>query len=112
MAVTPWNFPLAMIARKVGPALAAGCTQVVKPSEETPLSASLLAECMIACGIPNGVFNVVTGDAVTVVGAFPPSSSAHFTSRSDACRARMRPTSVEPVKESLRMRISLALQIN
>ena len=69
MAVTPWNFPLAMIARKVGPALAAGCTQVVKPSEETPLSASLLAECMIACGIPNGVFNVVTGDAVTVVGA-------------------------------------------
>ena len=43
MAVTPWNFPLAMIARKVGPALAAGCTQVVKPSEETPLSASLLA---------------------------------------------------------------------
>ncbi len=69
MAITPWNFPLAMIARKTGPALAAGCTQVVKPSEETPLSASLLGKTMLECGIPAGVFNCVTGDPASIAGA-------------------------------------------
>ncbi len=59
--ITPWNFPLAMITRKVGPALAAGCTVVLKPAEQTPLSALALAELADAAGVPRGVFNVITG---------------------------------------------------
>jgi succinate-semialdehyde dehydrogenase/glutarate-semialdehyde dehydrogenase len=61
-AITPWNFPNAMITRKVGPALAAGCTVVVKPAEQTPLSALALAELAQRAGIPAGVFNVVPAD--------------------------------------------------
>lgn len=60
-AITPWNFPAAMITRKVGPALAAGCTMIVKPAELTPFSALALAELARRAGIPEGVFNVVTG---------------------------------------------------
>jgi succinate-semialdehyde dehydrogenase/glutarate-semialdehyde dehydrogenase len=67
-AITPWNFPLAMITRKAGPALAAGCTMVLKPSEETPLSAFALALLAEQAGIPAGVFNVVSGDAVAIGG--------------------------------------------
>jgi len=67
-AVTPWNFPLAMITRKLGPALAAGCTVIVKPAEDTPLSAFALAEIAEKAGVPAGVLNVVTGDPATVVG--------------------------------------------
>ncbi len=62
-AITPWNFPSAMIARKLGAALAVGCTLVVKPAEATPLSALALADLAEQAGIPAGVFNVVTGDA-------------------------------------------------
>ncbi|MBK6632499.1 MAG: NADP-dependent succinate-semialdehyde dehydrogenase [Betaproteobacteria bacterium] len=62
-AITPWNFPAAMITRKVAPALAAGCTVVVKPAEQTPLSALALAELAQRAGFPAGVFNVVTGSA-------------------------------------------------
>lgn len=65
-AITPWNFPSAMIARKCGPALAAGCTFVCKPSPETPLSALAMAELAHRAGIPPGVFNVVTGDAESI----------------------------------------------
>ncbi|WP_051255518.1 NAD-dependent succinate-semialdehyde dehydrogenase [Conchiformibius kuhniae] len=65
-AVTPWNFPNAMIARKAAPALAAGCTFVVRPASQTPFSALALAELAHQAGIPAGVFNVVTGDADTV----------------------------------------------
>lgn len=61
-AITPWNFPAAMITRKAAPALAAGCTIVVKPAEQTPLTALALGELAIRAGIPPGVFNVVTGD--------------------------------------------------
>src|SRR3954468_11495589 len=61
--ITPWNFPAAMITRKVGPALAAGCTVVLKPSEETPFTALKLAELAEEAGVPAGVFNIVTGDA-------------------------------------------------
>jgi len=61
-AVTPWNFPAAMITRKVGPALAVGCTVVLKPSELTPFSALALAYLGHEAGLPHGVFNVVTGD--------------------------------------------------
>lgn len=66
--VTPWNFPSAMITRKVAAALAAGCTAVVHPSAETPLSALALAELAERAGLPAGVMNVVTGDAATIVG--------------------------------------------
>ncbi|WP_051744921.1 NAD-dependent succinate-semialdehyde dehydrogenase [Bacillus methanolicus] len=59
-AITPWNFPAAMITRKVAPALAAGCTVVIKPAEQTPLTALLLAECAQEAGFPAGVINVVT----------------------------------------------------
>ena len=61
-AITPWNFPLAMITRKAGPALAAGCTIVIKPAEQTPLSALAMAELAERAGIPAGVLNVVTAD--------------------------------------------------
>ncbi|TLU68009.1 NADP-dependent succinate-semialdehyde dehydrogenase [Enterobacter sp. MF024] len=62
-AITPWNFPAAMITRKAGPALAAGCTMVLKPASQTPFSALALAELASRAGIPEGVFNVVTGSA-------------------------------------------------
>lgn len=62
-AITPWNFPLAMITRKCAPAIAAGCTVIVKPAEATPLTALALADLALQAGIPAGVFNVVVGDA-------------------------------------------------
>jgi succinate-semialdehyde dehydrogenase/glutarate-semialdehyde dehydrogenase len=65
-AITPWNFPSAMILRKAGPALAAGCTMVLKPASETPLSALALAELAHRAGVPAGVFNVVHGPAEEV----------------------------------------------
>ncbi len=66
--ITPWNFPCAMITRKAAAALAAGCTVVIHPSAETPLSALALAELAERAGFPPGVFNVVTGDAAEIVG--------------------------------------------
>ncbi len=63
VSITPWNFPLAMITRKVAPAIAAGCTIVIKPAEQTPLSALALAELAKEAGIPDGVINIVTADA-------------------------------------------------
>ncbi len=62
-AITPWNFPAAMITRKVAPALAAGCTAVVKPASQTPLTALKLAELAHEADIPKGVINIVTGSA-------------------------------------------------
>jgi succinate-semialdehyde dehydrogenase/glutarate-semialdehyde dehydrogenase len=67
-AITPWNFPSAMITRKAGPALAAGCTMVLKPASQTPLSALALAELAERAGIPRGVFSVVTGSASAIGG--------------------------------------------
>ena len=67
-AITPWNFPSAMITRKAGPALAAGCAMVVKPAEQTPFSALALAELAERAGVPRGVFSVLTGDAPTIGG--------------------------------------------
>ena len=67
-AITPWNFPAAMITRKVAPALAAGCTIIVKPAEQTPLSALAMAELAHRAGVPAGVFNVITGDAPAIGG--------------------------------------------
>ncbi|MFS3929181.1 NAD-dependent succinate-semialdehyde dehydrogenase [Priestia flexa] len=65
-AITPWNFPAAMITRKIAPALAAGCTAVIKPAEQTPLTALRLAELAAEAGIPKGVINVVAGDAKSI----------------------------------------------
>ena len=67
-AITPWNFPIAMIARKVAPALAAGCTAVAKPASETPLCALALAELAERAGIPTGALNVVAGSAKEIGG--------------------------------------------
>lgn len=62
-AITPWNFPIAMITRKIAPAMAAGCTIVIKPAEQTPLSALALAELAHRAGIPAGVINILTADS-------------------------------------------------
>jgi succinate-semialdehyde dehydrogenase/glutarate-semialdehyde dehydrogenase len=67
-AITPWNFPLAMITRKVAPALAAGCTVVIKPAELTPLTALAAAELAQRAGFPAGVINVVTGMDAPAIG--------------------------------------------
>ena len=67
-AITPWNFPIAMITRKVAPALAAGCTMIVKPAPQTPLSALALAALAQRAGVPAGVFSVITGDAAAIGG--------------------------------------------
>ncbi|MFJ1302121.1 NAD-dependent succinate-semialdehyde dehydrogenase [Pseudomonadota bacterium AL_CKDN230030165-1A_HGKHYDSX7] len=68
-AITPWNFPAAMITRKVGPALAAGCTMVVKPAQQTPLTALALAVLAEEAGVPAGVFHVITGSSRDIGGA-------------------------------------------
>ncbi len=67
-AITPWNFPLAMLTRKVGPALAAGCTMVAKPASATPLTALAFARLGVEAGVPAGVFNIVTGSARAIGG--------------------------------------------
>ena len=59
-AVTPWNYPMSMLTRKMGPALAAGCTLVLKPAEATPLCAKAIFDCFIDAGVPDGVINMVT----------------------------------------------------
>ena len=91
-AITPWNFPNAMIARKAGPALAAGCAFVCKPASETPLSALAMAELAERAGIPKGVFNVITGKA-SVIGkeltANPIVRMLTFTGSTDVGRVLM-----------------------
>ncbi|MDO9597647.1 MAG: NAD-dependent succinate-semialdehyde dehydrogenase [Azoarcus sp.] len=92
-AITPWNFPSAMITRKAGPALAAGCVMVLKPAEQTPLSALALAVLAEQAGVPAGVFNVVTGDAVAigaVLTASPVVRKLTFTGSTEVGRLLMR----------------------
>ena len=91
-AITPWNFPLAMITRKVAPALAAGCTVIVKPAEQTPLTALALAELAEQAGFPAGVFNVITGAPVAIGGvltASPIVRKLSFTGSTDVGRLLM-----------------------
>jgi succinate-semialdehyde dehydrogenase/glutarate-semialdehyde dehydrogenase len=81
-AITPWNFPIAMLTRKLGPALAAGCTVVAKPAPETPLSALAFAALAERAGVPRGVLNIVTGDARaigSVLGSHPDVRKLSFT---------------------------------
>lgn len=92
-AITPWNFPMAMIARKVGPALAAGCPMILKPASETPLSALALAELGRQAGIPAGVLSVVHGDPGTVGGVLtssPVVRALSFTGSTDVGKLLMR----------------------
>ncbi|MFP4390115.1 MAG: NAD-dependent succinate-semialdehyde dehydrogenase [Desulfococcaceae bacterium] len=92
-AITPWNFPSAMITRKAGPALAAGCTMVVKPAGQTPFSATALAELAERAGIPAGVFNVVTGKSSVVGPALtgdPRVRKLTFTGSTEVGRTLMR----------------------
>jgi succinate-semialdehyde dehydrogenase/glutarate-semialdehyde dehydrogenase len=92
-AITPWNFPNAMITRKVGPALAAGCTMILKPPAETPLSALALAALAEEAGIPKGVFNVVTTTASKEIGRIlsthPDIAKLSFTGSTEVGRALM-----------------------
>jgi succinate-semialdehyde dehydrogenase/glutarate-semialdehyde dehydrogenase len=66
-AITPWNFPMAMGTRKIGPAVAAGCTMVVKPAQQTPLSMLALAKILQECGLPDGVVNIITASSSSTV---------------------------------------------
>ena len=78
--ITPWNFPYAMLTKKIGPAFAMGCPVVVKPSEETPLTALAFAELCVEAGVPSGVLNVVTGEPTAVGSAFFESSDVRIVS--------------------------------
>ena len=100
-AITPWNFPIAMITRKAAPALAVGCTMIIKPSEETPLSALALADLAERAGVPAGVLNVLTGDAPTIVGAMmksPDVRKVSFTGSTEVGKILMR-QSADTVKK-------------
>jgi succinate-semialdehyde dehydrogenase/glutarate-semialdehyde dehydrogenase len=100
-AITPWNFPAAMITRKVGPALAAGCTMVVKPATQTPYSAFAMAELAERAGVPKGVFSVITGSAKEIGGELtsnPIVRKITFTGSTEVGRVLMR-QSAETVKK-------------
>lgn len=89
-AITPWNFPAAMITRKVAPALAAGCTMIVKPASQTPLSALALARLAEQAGIPGGVLQVLTGGAAAIGGELtrsPVVRKLSFTGSTEVGRA-------------------------
>lgn len=92
-AITPWNFPAAMITRKCGPALAAGCTIVIKPASETPLTALALVGLALDAGLPPGVINVVTGDSKkigSVLTQHPSVRVVTFTGSTDVGKVLMR----------------------
>ncbi|WEK49230.1 MAG: NAD-dependent succinate-semialdehyde dehydrogenase [Candidatus Kaistia colombiensis] len=105
-AITPWNFPAAMITRKVAPALAAGCTVVLKPAGETPLTALALAELADRAGIPPGVFNVITGSASEIGGvltAHPAIRLVNFTGSTEVGKLLMRQASTTVKKMALEL---------
>ncbi len=105
-AITPWNFPIAMITRKCAPALAAGCTVVIKPAEDTPLSALALAVLAERAGLPAGVLNVVTGDAVAIGGeltANPTVRKLSFTGSTEVGKLLMRQCADTVKKVSLEL---------
>src|SRR5690606_20766236 len=105
-AITPWNFPAAMIARKVGAALAAGCTMVIKPASQTPFSALALAELANRAGIPAGVINVVTGGATEIgkeLTSNPTVRKLSFTGSTDTGRKLMAQCAQDIKKLSLEL---------
>jgi len=105
-AITPWNYPLNQIAAKVAPALAAGCTVVLKPSEVVPLNAFVLAEVIEAAGLPAGVFNMVTGTGPVVgeaIAAHPEVDMVTFTGSTRAGRrvSELASATVKPISMEL-----------
>ncbi|CAM6123936.1 unnamed protein product [Calypogeia fissa] len=105
-AITPWNFPIAMITRKVAPALAAGCTIVVKPSEFTPLCATAVAKLALEAGIPPGVLNIVIGDAPQIGSALMESSKVRkftFTGSTEVGKKLMASAAATVKKISLEL---------
>ncbi len=105
-AITPWNFPIAMITRKAAPALAAGCTVVLKPAEQTPLSALALTELAARAGLPPGVLNVLTGDPVAIGGELTSSPAVRklsFTGSTEIGRLLMQQCAPTVKKLSLEL---------
>jgi succinate-semialdehyde dehydrogenase/glutarate-semialdehyde dehydrogenase len=105
-AITPWNFPHSMITRKVAPALAAGCTVVLKPAEQTPYSALALAELAERAGFPKGVLNILTGDAPSIGGelcANPAVRKVSFTGSTEVGRLLMKQSAPTVKKISLEL---------
>jgi succinate-semialdehyde dehydrogenase/glutarate-semialdehyde dehydrogenase len=105
-AITPWNFPSAMITRKAAPALAAGCTMIVKPAEQTPLSALALAWLAEQAGVPAGVFSVITGNARAIGGeltASPVVRKLSFTGSTEVGRLLMAQCATTVKKLSLEL---------
>jgi succinate-semialdehyde dehydrogenase/glutarate-semialdehyde dehydrogenase len=105
-AVTPWNFPVAMLARKAAPALAAGCTVVAKPAEETPLSAFALADILQSCGLPGGVLNVVAGEPEPIVGCWladPRVRKLTFTGSTETGRILLRAAADQVIRCSMEL---------
>ncbi len=105
-AITPWNFPAAMITRKLGPALAAGCVMIVKPAEATPLSALAIGALAIEAGLPAGVVNIVTGDAKAIGGEFFANDAVRkvtFTGSTEVGRILMKQAAERIVRLSLEL---------
>ncbi len=105
-AITPWNFPSAMITRKLGPALACGNTFIVKPAEQTPLSALALGELAIEAGVPAGVFNILTGDPKAIGGELFSNTAVRkvsFTGSTDVGKILMRQAADHVVRLSLEL---------
>jgi succinate-semialdehyde dehydrogenase/glutarate-semialdehyde dehydrogenase len=105
--VTPWNFPSAMATRKIGPALAAGCTVVMKPAKETPLSAFALAQALIDAGLPDGVVNIVCGSSASaIVGPLlkdPRSRKLSFTGSTEVGRELIKQSADQVLKVSMEL---------
>ncbi len=105
-AITPWNFPIAMITRKIAPALAVGCTVVAKPAKQTPLSALAIAELAARAGVPKGVLNVVTGGAAAIGGELtsnPTVRKLSFTGSTETGKLLMRQCAGTVKKVSLEL---------
>ena len=104
--ITPWNFPAAMITRKLGPALAAGCTAVIKPAPQTPLTAIAIAELAVEAGVPAGVVNLVTGEADMIGGVLtgdPRMRKLSFTGSTAVGRLLMQRAAANLMRVSLEL---------
>jgi phenylacetaldehyde dehydrogenase len=103
--IVPWNYPMSMAAWKVAPALAAGCTVILKPAEQTPLTALRLAELALEAGIPAGVFNVITGfgEAGAALVAHPGVDKVAFTGSTEVGKAIVRGATGNLKKVSLEL---------
>jgi succinate-semialdehyde dehydrogenase/glutarate-semialdehyde dehydrogenase len=105
-AITPWNFPLAMLAKKTAPALATGCPQIVKPAEQTPLSAIAFAQIAVEAGVPSGVLSLVTGDPATIGAAILGDARVRklsFTGSTEVGRLLMRGAAERMLRLSLEL---------